>query len=332
MRVPQHRLASTSVAALFACLAFGSEAQNESNCAAGPWPSGVPAGAIELAEYPITDLALSKPGQPLPWGSVLAPISWKASPGMRWSEHNSCSRTAQKDRWTVEAGDGSARVSLLPEERWIVSGVYLSGPFSSCPLRSYFSAAPFLSDMVARLAASARGIEVRDRPDILGKRTPEEIAQARIQLRERLTTAAELQFSFTTRDGPRDALLISIVTMTEPEPTIPERDYYGTSRITLYASFPAGQLNRRLIETIRGSGFFNSNWSWKQGQPKQAMADRPNDVRPLGKAVSFGGLQFTSTGVPDVWRSAAGRFYLFPVGAVPASCGCADSTFNRACE
>lgn len=305
------------------------------SCAAGPWPSGVPEGSIEFAEYHVVDLAISKPGEPTPWGSVLAPVGWTSSPGIRWSQRASCGRNAQNDRWKIAAPDGTATLSLLPQETWKVRPRFGGGSTaSSCEARPYQHAESFLQDLVARLATSAREIKPRSRPDILESRSPEEAQRARNEFFEASISAAELQFTFTSKDGPRDAVLISIVTMTESAPGIPERDVHGSSAVSLFASFPTGKIDARLVETIRRSGFRNANWFWKPWQQRmrdmnvepldetmrEAMAERSNDVRPLGKAHTFGGFTFTATSAPDLWRDASGRYFLFPEGAVPPSC------------
>ena len=308
---------------------------NSKSCEVGPWPSGVPEGSIELAEYPILDLALSKPDKPMPWGSVLAPADWTSSDGMRWSQRASCARNAQDSRWTLEAADGSVRISLLPQESWKIRPRWGDqGTASSCEMRSYMSADKFLLDLAGRLATSAREQTTRDRPDILASRSPEDARKAREEQFEEGISAAELRFRFTSNGGPRDAILISIVTVTGTAPFIPERDVHGSSAPSLFASFAAGQLDPRLVETIRRSFFFNSNWYWSQWQQqmrdakiepgdqkmRDAMVERMNEFRPVGKPRVLGGRAFTDTGIPDVWRSDAGRYFLFPEGAVPSTC------------
>jgi hypothetical protein len=319
---------------LLACL-LSQVAWAEDSCAVGPWPAGVPDGSIELAEFPIMDLTLSKPDKPMPWGSVLAPAGWKSSPGMRWSQRESCARDAQNSRWTVEASDGSARISVLPQEYWKVRTRWGNqGTASSCEIRPYTSTDAFLLDLAGRLASSARDKTPRDRPDILGARSPEDAMRARLEMFEEGVSAAELRFTFESKDGPRDAILISIVTITGTAPGIPERDTHGSSAPSLFASFPAGRLDARLVETIRRSFVANSNWSWSQWQKRmrdlklepldekmrEAMIERSNDVRPVGKSYTFGGLAFTATSAPDVWRNEAGRYFQFPEGALPPAC------------
>jgi hypothetical protein len=321
-------------ALLLGCL-LSQAALAADGCAVGPWPTGVPEGSIEFAEYQIIDLALSKPGEPMPWGSVLAPVGWGSSPGMRWSRRTSCARNSQDHRWTIEAPDRTARITLLPEETWkILRRFGGSSTASSCEVRPYDNTESFLQDLVARLASSAREVKHRSRPDILASRSPEEAETARNEFFEAKISAAELQFTFTSKDGPRDAVLISIVTMTESAPGIPERDVHGSSAVSLFASFPTGKMDARLVEAIRRSGFRNANWYWKPWQQRmremklapldekmrEAMAERANDVRPLGKAHSFGGFTFTATSAPDLWRDASGRYFLFPEGALPPAC------------
>lgn len=319
---------------LLACLA-SQAAWAADSCTVGPWPAGVPDGAIELAEFPIMDLVLSKPEKPMPWGSILAPIGWKSSDGMRWVQRTACARNAQNDRWTVEAADGSARVSLLPQEYWKIRPRWGDqGTSSNCEMRPYTSTDAFLLDLAGRLATSARDKSAQDRPDILAQRSREDVQRARMERFEEGVSAAELRFTFESNAGPRDAILISIVTITGTAPGIPERDTHGSSAPSLYASFPAGQLDARLVETIRRSFFFNSNWHWSQWQQsmrdlkvetldakiREAMVERPNDVRPVGKSYTFGGLTFTATSAPDVWRNEAGRYFLFPEDALPPAC------------
>ena len=318
---------------LLACLA-SQAAWAADSCAVGPWPAGVPDGSIELAEFQIMDLALSKPDQPMPFGSILAPAGWKSSDGMRWSQRESCARNAQNSRWTVEATDGSARISVLPQEAWKLRAWPGSATASSCDPRPYAQVDAFLLDLASRLTTSARGMKPRDRPDILGARSPEDAMRARLERFEEGVSAAELRFTFESNDGPRDAILISIVTITGTAPGIPERDTHGSSAPSLFASFPAGRVDARLVETTRRSFVANSNWSWSQWQKRmrdlklepldekmrEAMIERSNDVRPVGKSYTFGGLTFTATSAPDVWRNEAGRYFLFPEGALPPGC------------
>jgi hypothetical protein len=304
-------------------------------CAVGAWPSGVPPGSIELAEYPIVDRALSRPGKAVPWGSVLAPTGWTASDGMAWSQRYACSRTAQDDRWTLASPDGAVQISLLPEERWKIQPRFPGGgTASSCEQRPYERAESFLLDILKRLTIPARSLTPRERPDILASRSPAEVQRARYEFFEEGISAAELSFKFKSKSGPRDALLISIVTVTGTSPYIPEQDVHGASAVTLLASFPEGKFDARLVETIRRSGFFNSNWSRIQWQRmmrdariepgdtkmKEAMTERPDDDRPLGKSQLLGGQTFTEAGVADVWRTDAGRYFLFPAGALPSGC------------
>jgi hypothetical protein len=305
------------------------------SCAVGPWPAGVPDGSIELVEFQIMDLALSKPDKPMPWGSVLAPAGWKSSPGMRWSQRAMCARNAQNDRWTIETADGSARVSLLPQELWKIRPIWGDrGTASNCEMRPYAGVDLFLLDLAGRLAASARDKTPLDRPDILASRNPDDARRAREELFEEGISAAELRFKFESKAGTRDAILISIVTVTGTHPYIPEKDRHGLSAPSLFASFADGQFDARLIETIRRSFFANSNWAWSQWQQRmrdsksepvndkmrEAMVERSNDVRPVGTAFAFGGLTFTATSAPDVWRDGAGRYFLFPEGALPPAC------------
>lgn len=288
---------------------------------------GVPQGTIELREFSILDLDLSSKDRPLAFVSVLAPKDWTSEGGLRWVLDAPCG-VEQRVEWRVASPDSATSVAILPAERWTVS----SRPpqFSRCPSRNVHSADAYSAEVLDALKLTHRVEAVRERQDIVAQ-FASVLASYGTQQQTR-ASAAETRIVLGEGAERRDGLMIAAMVVVTPAPAIPEYESTAFSMPSLLAMAPEGRLDPDLIEAVRASALPNPEWSDQANRILRGMETRPRPpgaedliptpgasafpVRPAGPEAVFCGAKYTSAGTPGVFRSAEGRIFYIPGGAV----------------
>ncbi|NWG91130.1 MAG: hypothetical protein HXY21_01290, partial [Parvularculaceae bacterium] len=114
------------IAVLFVAAALAAAKSPRESCAG----DGAPPGAVAMKEFAIPDAALSAPGRPFPYISVLAPADWKAEGALDPRAGDPCG-LRHALRWRAASPDGLATIAILPDESWFASRHETQ--FSSCP-------------------------------------------------------------------------------------------------------------------------------------------------------------------------------------------------------
>ncbi|NWG92028.1 MAG: hypothetical protein HXY21_05910, partial [Parvularculaceae bacterium] len=274
---------------------------------------GAPPGAVAMKEFAIPDAALSAPGRPLAYMSVLAPADWKAEGALYPRAGDPCGLRFSL-KWRAASPDGRSTVETFPEAAWTASR--REAQFSSCPSRPVFSAAEYAEDLLSRHGVKAPAATWRAREDIAAPfRTPPAAGG------ETTADAGELSFR---AEGASDALLIAAVVIWKPAHFIPEDEWRGYAPPAILATAPAGKLDADLVEAVRASAIVNPDWQAAQERlsgadaapmRKTVAARPPFPNRTAGAPVTKCGRAYAPLSTPLLWRRDDGRVYYIPRGA-----------------
>jgi hypothetical protein len=294
--------------ALIAAAAFAAAQLAREACA----DDGTPAGAVEMKDFIVPDVALSTRERPFPYLALFAPADWTAEGALQPVAGDPCGVSVAL-RWRAASPDGRATIEALTNEVWTASRH--KAQFSSCPSRAVFSAAEHAEELLARRGIRAATKTWRAREDIAALfRTPPTAGG------ETVADAIELLFRTETA---MDGLLIAAVVISKPAPSIPEYEWRAYAPPSLLATAPAGALDASLIEAVRASAIVNPGWpatheslfsAYPAPERKTIGARPPFPDRKTGAPTIRCGRTYAPLKTPHLWRRDDGRAYFIAPG------------------
>lgn len=240
-------------------------------------PSGSPPNTYRFQRATIIDRQGF--GRPLTAASLLIPAGWNSEGGIVWQINNSgCGKNGTRFEWHAVAPDGTSAVEILPEETWTGNNLPIAGMQQTCPNITITTVKDFLSWYVQRHRPNARILDYRARPDLVKKlqqfnRTDNTLGgqmETRVECGEAL-----LGYSLNNQEVREAMSVATVFYLSRMQGVFPGeiREFLTLSVLPGFAvRAPNGELDFRLVETIRRSIQPGAEWSAAMAQHNAKIA------------------------------------------------------------
>ena len=240
-----------------------------------PAAASMPAGSIRLERVEIYDRAGFE--KALVAVTALLPSGWRSEGGVVWNPQAACGSGYQID-FRATSTDGMSGVHFFPAEAWEWNNTG-TPTGTGCLTLQIGSVREYLESTVAQARPGARVLEFRPRPDIaaefraLEQTTPMPMGESRTWVEAGEVEIVYQADGVDVREVVASAATFNLMRMQSMAPGFPDTEYLNASTFTGFAMrAPAGELNRKLAETIRLSAKATPDWSARIAQHNATIA------------------------------------------------------------
>jgi hypothetical protein len=237
----------------------------------------LPKGTYQLQRVEILDRHGF--GQPMTALTMFIPAGWSASGGVIWDTANTaaCGKNGTRFEWRAVSPDGASAIEILPQETWSGHNLPLP-PMSSCPNVTTRNVKDYLHWYASRVRPGARILDYRDRTDLtaslkyLNRSDPGVSGELKSWVE-----AGEILIAYQL-DGRdlREAVSLTVIFMLNRMSGVMPgeiREFLTVSQTpALAVRAPHGQLDFKLLETIRHSAKADPRWSAAMAEHQQKMS------------------------------------------------------------